>query len=411
MVKTRPMSPTATTANGPEEVRVRLDARREELQQTILIRVRSLADPGPTMDPAYLDGLRDAVTAAIDFGLEAVQRAEVPALGLPPPVLSQARLAARVGVSLDTILRRYFSGQAVLGDFIIEEAEHVGMSARDLRSVLRAVTTRFESLVAAVTEEHRRESSAVMRSVGERRADRVERLLAAELTDAADLGYDFHAHHLALVGGSADLEAPLRVLAARLDRRLLVVRRETHLTWAWLGGSRPINLDAVSKHLAEAFAGSGPLAWGEPGESLCGWRLSHQQALAAMRIARLDGSLVRYRDSVVIASLLADDLARSSLQELFLTPLERSRDRGELAKKTLRAYFAAERNASSAAMALGVSRQTVTKRLRVIEELLGRPVGLRNMELEAVLRLDSLGCLKQGGLMKLDDVGRQAPVR
>jgi hypothetical protein len=38
-----------------------------------------------------------------------------------------------------------------------------------------------------------------------------------------------------------------------------------------------------------------------------------------------------------------------------------------------RAYFDAERNISSTAAALGVDRRTVRNRLRVIEELLGRP--------------------------------------
>ena len=86
--------------------------------------------------------------------------------------------------------------------------------------------------------------------------------------------------------------------------------------------------------------------------------------------------------------MLKDDVLRASVQELFLSPL-RKRDRGVLLG-TLRAYFAADRNTSSAAAALGVSRQAVAKRLRTIEERLGRPLSDRGLELEAVLRLEGL---------------------
>jgi DNA-binding PucR family transcriptional regulator len=59
-------------------------------------------------------------------------------------------------------------------------------------------------------------------------------------------------------------------------------------------------------------------------------------------------------------------------------------------RHTLRAYFAAERNVSSAAAALGVTRQTVTNRLRVIEETLDRPLGVWATEIEAALRMEEL---------------------
>ena len=53
-----------------------------------------------------------------------------------------------------------------------------------------------------------------------------------------------------------------------------------------------------------------------------------------------------------------------------------------MARETLRAYFAAERNISSTAAALGVDRRTVTNRIRAIEELFGRPLKDCATELE-----------------------------
>jgi len=57
-------------------------------------------------------------------------------------------------------------------------------------------------------------------------------------------------------------------------------------------------------------------------------------------------------------------------------------------RKTLRAYFTTGRNITSAASALGVSRQTVGNRLRVIEEKLGRTIESCAPEIEVALRLD-----------------------
>jgi len=53
--------------------------------------------------------------------------------------------------------------------------------------------------------------------------------------------------------------------------------------------------------------------------------------------------------------------------------------------------FRVERNVSSTAAALGVSRQTVSNRLRTIEERLARPLSDCAAEVDAALRLEELG--------------------
>jgi DNA-binding PucR family transcriptional regulator len=128
---------------------------------------------------------------------------------------------------------------------------------------------------------------------------------------------------------------------------------------------------------------------GEPGEGLAGWRLSHRQAKAALPIAeRREQPVLRYGDVTLQASILCDDLVATSLRQLYLEPLEGARDGGRMARETLRAYFAAERNISSAAAVLGVDRRTVSNRIRAIEDALGRPLKDCATELETALRLD-----------------------
>jgi DNA-binding PucR family transcriptional regulator len=129
---------------------------------------------------------------------------------------------------------------------------------------------------------------------------------------------------------------------------------------------------------------------GEPGEGLSGWRLSHRQAKAALPIAeRRSEAVLPYADVVLLTSILRDDLVATSLHQIYLEPLEAAPDGGRVARETLRAYFAAERNVSSTAVVLGVDRRTVTNRLRAIEELFGRPLKDVAAELETALRLDA----------------------
>jgi DNA-binding PucR family transcriptional regulator len=182
----------------------------------------------------------------------------------------------------------------------------------------------------------------------------------------------------------------MRVLAGRLDRRLLAVCREEEPVWAcWLGGGRPLEAEQALRALGEISLDRVLVSVGEPGEGLSGWRFSHRQAKAALPIAERRGQAVlRYADVALLASILRDDLVATSLHQLYLEPLESARDGGKVGRETLRAYFAAERNISSTAAALGVDRRTVTNRIRAIEGLFGRPLKDFATELETALRLD-----------------------
>ncbi|HXR31017.1 MAG TPA: helix-turn-helix domain-containing protein [Solirubrobacterales bacterium] len=368
----------------------RLRGRLPELEASIATRMYAIADPRQVADPTYLHSLHGALTAALEHALDLIEHGERRTPGVPPALLAEARLAARAGVALDTVLRRYCAGNALLGDLLVAEAEHAEVSSSALRRLLRRQAMLFDRLLEAVSEEHVREAKSWPSSTTERRRECVKSLLAGEQVDHSELGYDLDAHHLALMAkGEASPEA-MRVLAARLDRRLLAVCREEEPIWAcWLGGGRPLGTEQALRALGEIPLDRVFVTVGEPGEGLSGWRLSHRQAKAALPIAERRGqAIVRYADVALLASILRDDLVATSLHQLYLEPLERARDGGGVARETLRAYFAAERNISSTAAALGVDRRTVTNRMRAIEDLFGRPVKDFATELETALRLD-----------------------
>ncbi len=368
----------------------RLRERLPEIQAAIATRVYAISDPHDVADPAYLQGLNVALAAAIDYRLAVLEVGERRAPAVPPVLLAQARLDARDGVSLDTVLRRYFAGNALFGDFLVEEAERAEVPSSALRRLLGAQATLGDRLLAAVSAEHAREAKNRPSSAAERRRECVKSLLAGELVDHSELGYDLDAHHLALMVKGEGAPEAMRVLAGRLDRRLLAVRREEESIWAcWLGGRRPLEAEQALRALGEISLDRVFVTVGEPGEGLSGWRLSHRQAKAALPIAERRGQpILRYADVALLASILRDDLVATSLHQLYLEPLERARDGGKVARETLRAYFAAERNISSTAAALGVDRRTVTNRIRAIEDLFGRPLKDFATELETALRLD-----------------------
>lgn len=368
----------------------RLRERLPELQGAIATRVYAISDPHDVADPAYLQGLNAALAAAIDHRLAVLEAGERQAPPVPPVLLAQARLDARDGVSLDTVLRRYFAGNTLFENFLLEEAERAEVPSSALRHLLGVQATLSDRLLAAVSAEHACEAKNRPSSPAERRRECVKALLAGELVDHSELGYDLDTHHLALMAKGEGVEELMGALANTLDRRLLAVRREEEPIWAcWLGGRRQLATEKALQALSDVAPDRVFVTVGEPGEGLSGWRFSHLQAKAALPVAERRGQpVLRYADVALLASILRDDLIASSLRQLYLAPLEQTRDEGKVARETLRAYFTAERNISSTAAALGVDRRTVRNRIRAIEGLLGRPLKDSAADLEIALRLD-----------------------
>jgi hypothetical protein len=376
---------------GGTELAARLRERLPELEAAIATRVYAISDPHDVADPAYLQGLNAALAAAIDHRLTVLEVGERHAPAVPPVLIAQARLDARDGVSLDTVLRRYFAGNTVFGDFLVEEAERAEVPNSELRRLLGAQATLGDRLLAAVSAEHAREAKNRPSSAAERRRECVKSLLAGELVDHSELGYDLDAAHLGLMAKGEGSPEVMRVLAERLDRRLLAVCREEEPVWAcWLGGRDPLEAEEALRALRDIRPDGILITLGEPAERLSGWRFSHRQAKAALPIAERSGQpLVLYSDVTLLASILRDDLAVASLRRLYLAPLEGGRD-GDNLRIALRAYFQAGRNVSSAAAALGLNRRTLSKRLQAAERILGRPLESLAADLEMALSLEAL---------------------
>lgn len=371
------------------ELVARLRARSAEIEDTVYNWVRQMADPGERDDPEYRAYLRATVAEAIDYALLGIERGEEWEGPIPEAAMVQARRAARTRVKLDAVLRRYAAGDRLVGEFVVEEASQMPNEA--IRPLLRAQGPHVDRMMAAVATEYMDELERIRRSPAQRVAERVQRLLAADTpVDAARLDYELDAWHLGLVIASPRPDVVARTLSAGLERQPLVVQQGDDSVWAWLGGrARPV-VDDVQRYLDSGVLGDVRIAVGEPHWGLEGWRLTHHEARAAQQVMmRRPQPLTRASEVILLAAVLRDEMLAQSLRETYLTPLDDG-DSGLGLRETLRAYFDAGFNAATAAAALEVDRHTVQRRLRKVEEALGRLLHTCHAELEVALVLEEL---------------------
>ena len=226
---------------------------------------------------------------------------------------------------------------------------------------------------------------------GDGRANRVENLLSGELLDSSRIPYDFELQSVGLVAVGPDARAAVEESIGSFGDSSLIVCSAGGAIWGWIGRGGGFERDELDALIASAAGGDLRLAVGEPAAGVAGWRLTHRQARAALSIAlRGHEQAVRYSQVAVLATVVRDELLAESLRRLYLEPLEEGRGSGIELRRTLRAYFAADRKVSLAGANLGVTRQAVSRRVRAAEHKLGRSIASCAADLEVALRLEAL---------------------
>jgi PucR C-terminal helix-turn-helix domain len=374
----------------------RLRARRGEIEETIIERIRCVAPDAGGGDVQYEAGQCATVRALVGYALMGIEHGEEGAGPIPSEAVTQAQRAARNGIGLDTILRRYAIGHTLLAEAIMAEAEHC--SSKALRHLLGTQGSLLDRLMDWISSEYKCELERVGRSGEQLRAERVRRLLAGQPVDVAELDYEFDAWHLGLIATGVGAREVVWALQAKLNRALLLMPCGEEVVWAWLGGQRSLAIVELERLLSASEITGVSLAVGEAGWGVEGWRLTHRQAQEALRVAlrRKRQRLTRYADVPLEAAMLRDERLAKSLVEHYLGPLGSWKDGGAALLQTLRAYFDAERSISSTAIALGVARHTVEYRLRTIEKKIGRLLPTCLVELEVVMRLKELDDTAEG---------------
>jgi hypothetical protein len=307
----------------------------------------------------------------------------------PSVLLAQARQAARRGIKLGTVLRRWL----VALECLEASARRDGVRPTDDRTEpgpksclpldLRGV------LMCELAEAYVDQLELLIRPGAVRRRELVEKLLDGRDTRSAtvELGYDLDSWHLGVIAWGPDARQILQRLAIRLGCQLLTIPRNDAEVWAWLGAQQRTMLPRTGLESMTSQLDAS-VAFGAPAQAVAGWRLTHQEAMSAAIVGRRLGRRVtRCTDVLIDAAILQSGALAASLIDQYLAPLETLRIGGATARQTLTAYYACDRAVSSAASLLGVTRKTVERRLRQIEEALGRPIR-GCLELEVALRLE-----------------------
>ena len=136
------------------------------------------------------------------------------------------------------------------------------------------------------------------------------------------------------------------------------------------------------------------VAIGEPARGIAGFRSSYIEALHAQRIARLaghrEGSITRYNDIALRALATANIEHAHHFVKRELGRLASRDDTTRRLAATVRTYLDENGSRGRTAKRLHIHENTVAYRLRQAEELLGRSVEKRTLELRVALALAEL---------------------
>jgi hypothetical protein len=374
------------------ELAERLRDKVPELEETIYASVDSLPGEGGDSAPIYVAGLRAAIREVILLAIEAIEADDDG--DRPPPfaALAQARRAARSGVPLETVLRRYAAGErAFLSAALTLAAFDLSSEAYDaVRATLGATV---DGLMAAVAHEYELEQDRLRKAPDDPRFERIRRLLKGEVSLEEIAGYQLNIWHVAIVS-----EAALdRNVFGRITRsggvQRLVVGAERGQTWAWLGASTS---RAVETGLDELYRLTLPdqftMGRGEPRFGMAGFCLSHQEAMIGLEAqGLLHQSIVRGAEAVLAVAVMRDSSFLEAIKASFLEPLDIAGSRaGVDLRRTVRAYLATGQNATNAAAKLGVERRTVASHIRICERAIGRTVEECHAQLQVALDVERM---------------------
>jgi DNA-binding PucR family transcriptional regulator len=331
-------------------------------------------------------------------GMERDPGGRVPA-NLSPEVLGIAREAFRRGIE-QTVYTTYHAGQNAVWAYWMRTAFALSSDPVALRQALAAGSTSLagfvDDMVAALSEQLRRERAELARSSHARRFEVVSLILdSAPITTGragSQLGYDLRRRHTAAViwtdprhpDQAALAQAAEALGPATRARQVLTVIASSSSVWAWLAAAADTGAGAITA--ATAAHPTVRIAVGPAGGGADGFRRSHFDAVATQRLMsrRPDLRVARFADVQLVTLALQDEQRAREFVARTLGALAGA-DR-EL-RDTLGVYIGEQFSAARAARALYTHRNTVLNRLHRAERLLPLPLAGHGVEVGAALEI------------------------
>jgi DNA-binding PucR family transcriptional regulator len=353
------------------------------------------------------DDLRTELLASTEANIGQVLRllahgASTDDVVVPHEALKFLRGNVRRGIPLPALLRSYRLGHAWMWEHwsqeLQERVEDSGELAAGQDQSSAFMFAYIDKVSDILVEEFGTERDRMMRGASQLRAETVRAILAGEPVDeevaSRRLGYKLRRHHVALriaCAGSEvrGLERAVGEAAAALGQgEPLVVASGAARFDVWWGSFDAPATDPLERY--EPPPGV-RVAFGRPGEGIAGFRISHAEALQAARIGSLapdEGAAVTSYANVELVTLLAGDLPRArAFVAGQLGPLASTDEPAERLRDTVLAFLVSGGSATRVAKELYVHQNTVSYRVKRAEELLGRKVSERPLELSCALTL------------------------
>jgi PucR C-terminal helix-turn-helix domain/GGDEF-like domain len=376
----------------------------EDVYEVVLREIPELRD-----DKSVLALLASSVHSNVGTCLQVLQhQIELSAVHAPAAALEYARRRAQHGTPLTALLRAYRLGHTCFSDWLVKElarqadgaemitAATLGMS----RIVAGYVDQTSEEIVAAYTRERER----WLRNRSAARAARIRDLLSGERVNVsateATLGYRLRQYHVGLVCWAGDataavdnitrLEHAISHVAAKMvgSGDPVFLPRDESSAWAWLPLGIRDRFDAAGA-AAAGVDGDLHFAFGDAARGITGFRLTHQQALAAQAVALTAGPpprVVTFGEVAPVAMMLSSaDLLRAWVLAT-LGGLATDDEHHARLRDTLLVFLQSGGSYKTTAEQMTLHKNTVQYRIRKAEESLGRSVAENRHDVELALR-------------------------
>ncbi|WP_395311213.1 helix-turn-helix domain-containing protein [Mycobacterium sp. AMU20-3851] len=419
------MEPAWTGAHGDDQRRV-WSAVLRPAAADLAERAGEIADavndytserlPDLLVDAEALEVNRASTEASIRDFAEVLLAGSDPAQAahLPSSTLAYARDGARHNVPLTTLMRAYRLAHAATSRHFNAILDRHAGSADELNLASELASAWLFAYVDAalclVEEVYTAERDRWLRSAAASQAETVGAILAGQPIDidiaTRRLRHDVRRVHVGAIAWlesheegrntQAVLEAAIRDIASAIgSQRPLVHPLGILSAAAWISSHSVVPSKVLDElRFRTANAPGVRVAIGEPASGLAGFRSSYLEAVEAQRIARLAGrpvGSVTHYDNVSLRAIATVDVEQSRVfVQRELGRLESTDETTRRLAATLRTYLDENCSRGRTAKRLHIHENTVAYRIRQAEELLGRSLEKRTLELRVALALAEL---------------------
>jgi hypothetical protein len=350
--------------------------------------------------------LASSVDSNVGTCLQIMQhQIDLAAVRAPASAVEYARRLAQRGTPLTALLRAYRLGHTCFSDWLLRELAEQACGAEMITAATQSMAMLVAGYIDQTSEEmvtaYTQERDNWLRHRSTARAARIRDLLSGARIDVnvteATLGYRLRQYHVG-VACWADDGASAGDEIIRLERAIshvaaqtgyggdpVFLPRDESSAWAWLPLGIRDRFDAATCDVGAGIH----VAFGDAVKGVAGFRLTHQQAIAAQAVALAGGSpprVVTYSDVAPVAMMLGTpDLLRAWVLST-LAGLATDDEHHARLRDTLLTFLQNGGSYKTTAEQLMLHKNTVQYRIRKAEESLGRPVGKNRHDIELALQ-------------------------